>query len=168
MSNFATQLDNENVIMGLDSANQPADIRVDPDGAIMVNTGTGAAVDANELVYSGTVTLASGVANTVNVDITRPASVQQNAVYKAVIYNPSVISDVTAKFRDLETFGSGIGAKYNPIFTGTVPKTGSGLEDTYSFLVQGWFVGEGARLSLTNVTTLSTGPLTLHVKIRKV
>lgn len=124
--------------------------------------------DINEILYSGIVTWASGtvaLSGISNIDITLPTNPQPDSIYMIAVYNPSAVSDVNADVKNTVSF-SGV-TDYGALTSYTVPKTGAGLPTTHCRLVQGWFLGNGARLTLTNVTTLSAGAVTLHVKVVK-
>lgn len=121
-------------------------------------------VGTNEIIYDGSVTYTgSNVSNTAkNVDIALPAFFQGDAIYEIVGTNPSSESDITVVVKNKETFGGT--ARYPEVTRFNVPKSSP---DGVAVLVQGWMLGEGARLTVLNptATTVTFQPF---LRVRKV
>lgn len=150
------------LVQGLnEGTNQVQDIKITSGGAVRV-TSTG----SNEQVYDGSASWANSAAvnTTVNIDITLPAVLQGNALYMVTVTNPSTVSAITVVMRNKGTFGGT--ARYPELTRFGVP---ANSPDGRSMLVQGWMLGEGARLSLSNDTILGgSDGFTAYVRIRKV
>lgn len=150
------------LVQGLnENTNQVQDVKLTLGGAVRV-----IAAGSNEQIYDGSASWANNAAaNTaVNIDITLPATLQGSALYMVAVTNPSTVSAITATVRNKGTFGGT--ARYPELTRFGVPASSP---DGRSALIQGWMLGEGARLSLTNDTILGAADgFTAYVRIRKV
>jgi hypothetical protein len=150
------------LIQGLnESTNQAQDVKVTSGGAARV-VGAG----SNEQVYDGTAAWANSAAqNTaVNIDITPPTVLQGDALNLLIVTNPSTVTDLTVVVKNKGTFGGT--ARYPELTRYAVAKN---LAEGKTFLVQGWMLGEGARLTLSNDTALGgSDGFTAYVRVRKV
>jgi len=150
------------LVQGLnENTNQVQDIKITSGGAARV-----AAMGSNEQIYDGSASWANSSAlnTTINLDITLPNVLQGNALYMVTIINPSTVSAITAIMRNKGTFGGT--ARYPELTRFGAP---ANSVDGRSVLVQGWMLGEGARLSLSNDTILGgSDGFTAYIRIRKV
>ncbi len=98
------------------------------------------------------------------IDIALPGTLHRDALYEIVVTDPSTESDLTVVVRNKHTFG-GI-ARYPELTRFSVLKNNA---DGRAVLVQGWMLGEGARLVLSNDTLLgAAGAFTSYVHVRRV
>lgn len=103
----------------------------------------------------------------VNVDVNLPEVSHPEGWSYISFVNPSTASDMVLTFQNKETYTySGTPQTlYATVGTFTVPKnTPNGLVH----LVQGWLMGDGARLVVTNVSQIEAGGITCPFRIRKV
>lgn len=115
------------------------------------------------VVYDGTASWPnSAEANTiVDLDVVLPEPLQEQSLYVVVVYNPSAVTGLAVSVKGKETFGSAV----YPVLTSFAVEAGASKQ----VLVQGWLVGEGGRLSLSNDTVLGASDgFTAYVRIRQV
>ncbi|MHB1001900.1 MAG: hypothetical protein ACYC27_21885 [Armatimonadota bacterium] len=150
------------LVQGLnESTNQVQDIKVTSGGAARVIS-----AGSNEQIFDGQAVWAnSAVQNTaVNIDITLPTVLQGSALYMITVTNPSTVTALTVSVKNKSTFGGT--AKYPELTRFGVQANAA---DGRSVLVQGWMLGEGGRLTLSNDTALGgSDGFTAYVRIRKV
>lgn len=133
------------------------DIKATSDGALYVTQ----AGNNADIVTNSYVLFADGA--TINTEalltLTTPTNLQSDAMYCVTIHNPSLVSDLGIELLNLETMNTPnypLGTSKNGVLTSwTVPKTGSGLRDTYCRLIQGAFLSASSKLSVKNLTALT-------------
>lgn len=120
---------------------------------------------SNVQVYDGTSVWANSapINTVVDKDITLPSLLQGDALYEIIVTNPSTVSDITVVVKNKETFNAI--ARYPELTRFGVVKNTDGKV----ILVQGWMLGEGGRLTLSNDTVLGVSDgFTAYVRVRKV
>lgn len=135
--------------------------------ALITNKDAGVQLTGTNIqVYDGTATWANSAAvgTIVDIDFPLPTPLQGNALYEVVVTNPSGVTDLTVRVKNKETFGGT--ARYPELTSFPVA---ANSPDGKAVLVQGWLLGEGGRLSLSNDTALGASDgFTANVRIRKV
>ena len=130
---------------------------------IVESAGSNTVLLDSQVVFPATTT--AGTANHLSVNLPAPTH-PQGWAYIAFV-NPSTVSDMTLTFENEETYDfSGTPTTlYAVVSTVTVPaNTVNGVVH----LVQGWLLGDGARLTVTNVSTTEATQVTCSLRVRKV
>jgi hypothetical protein len=152
---------------------------VDAGGELLLRTfrdmgdGTYAEVMATvEFGSNALVTLSAGTAawannaaagTAVDIDVTPPENRQREALYEIIVTDPSSESDLTVVVKNKETFGGT--ARYPELTRFGVVKSNA---DGIGRVVQGWLLGEGARITITNDTLIGAGgAFTAYVRVRR-
>ena len=91
----------------------------------------------------------SASANTaVNLDYTLPAALRRDAKYVVAVYNPSTVTALTVKPKNkADNFGAA--TRYPELTSLAVP-----VNSVKAFVVEGWMLDAGGRLTLSNDTVL--------------
>ncbi len=122
-------------------------------------------VGYNYQVYNGSVAWANNApaGTTKTLDIALPEILQEQALYEIVVTNPSTESDLTVVVANKHTLGGS--AKYPEVARFSVLKNST---NGRAVVVQGWLLGEGGRLSISNDTLLgAAGAFTAFVHVRR-
>lgn len=150
------------LVQGLSEGRSEAqDFRLTADGALNVLP-----VGSGKIVYEGQAAWPNNASvNTiVNLDIPSPCKLQGEAIYLLTITNPSSVSALTVSVRNKESFGGT--ARYPELAKYGIA---AGLWDGRSVLMQGWLLGEGGRLSISNDSLLgSSDGFDANVRIRMI
>ncbi len=138
------------------------EVKASSNGELLVKLGSQSG--NNEQVYDGSAAWAnSSSANTnKDIDITPPTTLQVNGLYAVTVINPSAVTALTVVAQNKGTFGGS--AKYS-----TLAQFSVAANTNRTVIVQGWMLGEGARLTLSNDTGLGVADgFTAYVRVRKV
>lgn len=123
--------------------------------------------------YSATVgTSSTGLtAQTTNIALPNGHFPNDNASYGVTAYNQSTATDVTVTVQNLhKLFGPSSTDIWSDLTSFVVAKTASTTLGTVSDnLVQGWLLGSGGRLKISNVSTGSSDlKAAMYFRVRKV
>lgn len=117
----------------------------------------------NSIVAEASATWANSAAagTQVNIDVSLPYMFQPRAKYLIITQNPSAVTALTVKVKSKETFG---GTSYYPELSSiAVP-----VNTAKATVVEGWMIGEGGRLTLSNDTALGTADgFTANIRVRQ-
>lgn len=122
------------------------------------------AVGSNALIYDGTASWAdsAGAGTEVDLDVVLPDSLQGQALYLVTVHNPSAVTGLSVTVKGKETLGGA--AVYSELTSFVV-----GADSSKQVLVQGWLLGEGGRLTLSNDTALgATDGFIAYIRVRQV
>lgn len=120
--------------------------------------------ESNDLVGDFTAAWANSAgANTVVVvDVPLPAAGQAESRYLVTVINPSPVTALAVVLGNKETIG---GIDYYPDITSLTVGAGASV----SFVVQGFLLGSGGRITLSNNTALGVAQgFTALLRIRKI
>lgn len=137
------------------------DIRLASNGAVHTIP-----VGGSQQVYDGLASWANGASanTTVNLDVPMPDVLQGQSAYLITITNPSMVSPLTVVVKNKEIFGGT--ARYSELARYGIT---AGTPDGRSALVQGWLLGDGGRISISNDTSLGASDgFAACVRVRKI
>jgi hypothetical protein len=133
------------------------------------NPGVISSTGLNQILVDAQVPFAAaaGVNTTSSIDVSMPASIQPNGYAYLAITNPSTVSTMTVVFQNKEIFsasGSPI-THYAEVTRQTVP---ANRPEGVVYIIQGWLLGDGARVVIFNNTIIEAGGITVAMKARRI
>jgi hypothetical protein len=133
------------------------------------NPGVISATGLNQTLVDSQVNYAAaaGVNTTFSIDVSMPAATHPNGYSYFVVTNPSTVSTMTVVFQNKETFtasGSPV-THYAEVTRQTVPVN---KPEGVVYIIQGWLLGDGARVVVFNNTIIEAGGVTVAMKARRI